>query len=29
MSGAVANVDIDGLKQRLRATSMAGDYGSD
>jgi 2-polyprenyl-3-methyl-5-hydroxy-6-metoxy-1,4-benzoquinol methylase len=26
MSAAVANVDIDALKQRLRATWMAGDY---
>jgi len=26
MSVAVANVDIDALKQRLRATWMAGDY---
>jgi len=26
MTGAVANVDIDALKQRLRATWMAGDY---
>ena len=28
MSAAVANVDIDALKQRLRATWMAGDYDS-
>jgi len=27
MSAAVANVDMDALKQRLRATWMAGDYG--
>lgn len=26
MSAVVANVDIDALKQRLRATWMAGDY---